>query len=66
MPSLMGLIPAGPNSSTPGQEGEEDVRDRTGARDDARAVSDDKRLLNADDFDPAACKSQILNFLSPF
>ncbi|KAF9566937.1 hypothetical protein CPC08DRAFT_719598 [Agrocybe pediades] len=54
MPSLMGLIPAGPNSSTTGREGEEDVRDRTAARDDARAASDDKKLLNADDFDPAA------------
>ncbi|PPQ79863.1 LOW QUALITY PROTEIN: hypothetical protein CVT25_002919 [Psilocybe cyanescens] len=54
MPSFMGLIPAGQNSAIPGREGEEDLRDRTGARDDVKAASDDKKLLSADDFDPAA------------
>ncbi|KDR85544.1 hypothetical protein GALMADRAFT_234471 [Galerina marginata CBS 339.88] len=53
MPSL-GFAPAGQGSATPGREGEEDLRDRTGTRDDAKAASDDKKLLNAEDFDPAA------------
>lgn len=56
MPSMMGLIPAGQGAATP-REGEEDVRDRTGTNDDAKVVSDDKKLLNAEDFDSAACES---------
>ncbi|KAJ3510518.1 hypothetical protein NLJ89_g4622 [Agrocybe chaxingu] len=54
MPSFMGLIPAGQGAETPGRDGEEDVRDRTGTRDDVRVVSDDKKLLSAEDFDPAS------------
>lgn len=55
MPSFMGLIPAGQRLEVSGREGEEDVRDRTGTRDDAKVAGDDKKLLNAEDFDPAAC-----------
>lgn len=57
MPSLMGLIPAGEKAALGGREGEEDVRDRTGTKDDVKSVSDDKKLLSAEDFDPAACES---------
>lgn len=56
MPSLMGLIPAGERAAIGGREGEEDVRDRTGTKDDVKAVSDDKRLLSDENFDPAACE----------
>jgi hypothetical protein len=61
MPSLMGLIPVGQRLEVPGREGEEDVRDRTGTKDDAKAVGDDKKLLNAEDFDPAACTCLPVN-----
>jgi hypothetical protein len=57
MPSLVGLIPAGQQLEISGREGEEDLMDRSGTKDDAKAASDDKRLLNAEDFDPAACAS---------
>ena len=62
MPSLMGLIPAGQRPEVPGREGEEDVRDRTGTKDDAKAAGDDKKLLNAEDFDPAACTCLSVNY----
>ncbi|KAF8167544.1 hypothetical protein B0H34DRAFT_669962 [Crassisporium funariophilum] len=54
MPSLA-MMPVG-QRGTPGtgREGDEDVRDRTGTRDDAKVVGDDRKLLNAEDFDPAA------------
>jgi len=61
MPSLMGLIPAGQRLEVSGREGEEVVRDRTGTKDDAKTVGDDKKLLNAEDFDPAACAYLPLN-----
>jgi len=61
MPSLMGLIPAGQRPEVSGREGEEDLRDRSGTKDDAKAASDDKKLLSAEDFDPAACASLLLN-----
>ncbi|KAF9486401.1 hypothetical protein BDN70DRAFT_869926 [Pholiota conissans] len=54
MPSFVGLIPAGERAAIAGREGEEDLRDRTSARDDAKAATDDRKLLSADDFDPAA------------
>lgn len=56
MPSFMGLIPVGEMAAYAGLEGEEDVRDRTGTRDDAKALTDDKKLLSVEDFDPAACE----------
>ena len=61
MPSFMGLIPAGQRLEASGREGEEDVRDRTGTRDDAKAAGDDKKLLSAEDFDPAACACLPVN-----
>jgi len=64
MPSLMNIIPAGQSAGTP-REGEEDVRDRTGTRDDAKVVSDDKKLLNAENFDPAACEFSSHPYVCP-
>ena len=61
MPSLMGLIPAGQRLDISEREGEEDLRDRSGTRDDVKAANDDKKLLNAEDFDPAACASLLLS-----
>jgi hypothetical protein len=63
---MMGLVPAGQNSADdPLLEADEDVRDRTGSRDDARVADDDRRLLSAEDFDPSACE-QIQCFFFAF
>lgn len=56
LPTIMGLIPAGQELVSP-QEGDEDLRDRSDIREEARAVIDDKKLLSIEDFDPAACES---------
>jgi hypothetical protein len=57
---MMGMVPAGQNSAdNVVLEADEDVRDRTAARDDVKAVSDDRKLLSAEDFDPTACKWEI-------
>jgi len=61
IPTMMGLIPAGQEIVSP-QEGDEDLRDRSDIREEARAVVDDKKLLSIEDFDPAACESPF----SPF
>ncbi|PPQ99518.1 hypothetical protein CVT24_005308 [Panaeolus cyanescens] len=54
IPSMAGLIPAGQQSATAMRDTDEDVRDRTATRDDPKAVADDRKMLNAEDFDPAA------------
>ena len=56
MPSMMRFIPAGEGALSP-QNADEEVRDRGDSREDAKASLDDKKLLSAEDFDPAACKS---------
>ena len=56
MPSMMGLIPAGEGAVSP-RDLDEEVRDRADSGEEAKAASDDKKLLGAEDFDPAACKS---------
>ena len=55
MPSLAGMT-SPPVRGTMG-EGEEDVRDRTGSKDEAKVAVNDKKLLSAEDFDPDACES---------
>jgi hypothetical protein len=55
LPSMTGLIPAGEGAISP-LDADEEVRDRADAREEAKASLDDK-LLNAENFDPAACKS---------
>ena len=57
MPSLAGMT-SPPVRGMMG-EGEEDVRDRTGLKDDVKVVVNDKKLLSAEDFDPDACESRI-------
>ncbi|KAF9532123.1 hypothetical protein CPB83DRAFT_58809 [Crepidotus variabilis] len=54
MPTMMGLIPIGGSGGPTPREGDEDLRDRTDTREEARAAVDDKKLLSAEDFDPAA------------
>lgn len=56
MPSMMGLIPAGEGAISP-RDPDEGFRDRAESREEAKASLDDKKLLSAEDFDPAACKS---------
>jgi hypothetical protein len=55
MPSMMGLIPAGEGAVSP-RDADEEVRDRADSREEAKSALDDKKLLSAEDFDPAACK----------
>lgn len=52
MPSLAGMT-SPPVRGMMG-EGEEDVRDRTGSKDEAKVAVNDKKLLSAEDFDPDA------------
>ena len=59
LPTMMGLIPAGQEIVSP-QEGDEDLRDRSDIREEARTVIDDKKLLSREDFDPAACGSSFM------
>lgn len=49
------LPSAGQVSDLAARDADEDLRDRSNNRDQARAASDDKKLLDAEDFDPAAC-----------
>jgi len=56
IPSMMGLIPAGEGAVSP-RDPDEDVRHGADSREEAKAALDDKKLLSAEDFDPAACKS---------
>ena len=66
MPSMMGMIPAGQSpADDTALEADEDVRDRTASRDDAKGVGDDRKLLSAEDFDPTACKWEIQLFFRP-
>lgn len=61
MPPMMGLIPAGEGALSP-QDADEEVRDRADSREEAKAYLDDKKLLSAEDFDPAACKSPRISW----
>ena len=55
MPNMVGMVPASQNSADyAALEADEDVRDRSVARDDAKV--DDRKLLSAEDFDPNACE----------
>lgn len=57
MPSMASMASAGPNSTYDAAlEADEDVRDRTGSRDDGKIVGDDRKLLSAEDFDATACE----------
>ena len=57
MPNMVGIVPAGQNSADyAALEADEDVKDRSVARDDAKVVGDDRKLLSAEDFDPNACE----------
>ena len=57
MPNMVGMVPAGQNSADYAiLEADEDVRDRSLTRDDAKVVGDDRKLLSAEDFDPHACE----------
>ena len=57
IPPNMDIVSAGQNSKDyAALEADEDVRDRTVIRDDAKVASDDRKLLSAEDFDPTACK----------
>jgi len=38
------------------REQDEVVKDRSGTKEDERVVSDDKKLLDKEDFDPDACE----------
>ncbi|TFK42035.1 hypothetical protein BDQ12DRAFT_351232 [Crucibulum laeve] len=54
MPSISGILPAGPRAAAMLHEGDEGVRDSEAARDEAKALGDDKKLLSSDDFDADA------------
>ncbi|TFK42011.1 hypothetical protein BDQ12DRAFT_645406 [Crucibulum laeve] len=54
MPSISGMLPAGPRAAAMLHEGDEGVRDSEAARDQAKALGDDKKLLSSDDFDADA------------
>jgi hypothetical protein len=56
LPSMTGLIPAGEGVLSP-RDADEAVRDSGDSREEAKASLDDKKLLSAEDFDSAACKS---------
>jgi hypothetical protein len=58
MPSMMGLIPAGEGAVSP-QDPDEEIRDRADSGEEAKAALDDKKLLSAEDFNAAACKSSL-------
>ena len=61
MPNMVGMVPAGQNSADyAALEADEDVRDRSVTRDDAKV--DDRKLLSAEDFDPNACEWGIQYF----
>lgn len=64
MPNMMNMVSAGQNSAHLALEADEGVRDRIAARDDAKVVNEDRKLLSAEDFDPTACKWGILLFLA--
>lgn len=60
MPNMMGMVPAGQNfKDDVALERDEDVRDRTGSKDDVKAITDDRKLLSSENFDPAACEWEI-------
>lgn len=57
MPNMMSIAPAGQKSAEDATlEADEDVRDRTASRDDAKVLGDDRKLLSAEDFDPSVCE----------
>ncbi|KAF8913204.1 hypothetical protein CPB84DRAFT_1760651 [Gymnopilus junonius] len=47
-------LSAAHSSDPSARETDEDLRDRTSNRDETRAANDDRKLLSAEDFDPAA------------
>lgn len=59
IPGMPSFIPAGEGALSP-QNADEEVRDRGDSREEAKASLDDKKLLSAEDFDPAACKSPAI------
>ncbi|KAF8807915.1 hypothetical protein BYT27DRAFT_7190004 [Phlegmacium glaucopus] len=55
MPNMTGIVSAGQTPVDDATfEADEDVRDRTGSRDDNKVAGDDRKLLSAEDFDPTA------------
>ena len=63
MPNL-GMIPAGQNSADYAVP--EADEERSVARDEARVVVDDRKLLSAEDFDPDACECEIQYILTSY
>jgi len=67
MPNMTAIVSAGQNSADDATlEADEDVRDRTGSRDDVKVAGDDRKLLSAEDFDPTACEWEIQCFRLAF
>lgn len=67
MPAIMGSIPSSQDPDIPLDGDEDAVRDRSGTKEEAKAAMDDKRLLNAEDFDADKCElSSLSDFREEF